>query len=87
MRIKRITYYEANAAKVVFAFIQLGILAKYVYADEIRYSRTGRLSPKVPQFLSLFIGQLVCYWSQRLAKLPTLVTCFTLCNMLYGSER
>jgi hypothetical protein len=37
-------FYGANATKVVFALIQLGILANNLCADEIRYSRTGKLS-------------------------------------------
>jgi hypothetical protein len=34
----------ANAIKVVFALVQLVILANSLYADEIRYGRTGKPS-------------------------------------------
>ncbi len=43
---KSVILRRKNATKVVFALIQLGILANNLEDDEIRYCRTGTLSTK-----------------------------------------
>jgi len=60
----------ANAIKVVFALVQLGILANSLYADEIRYGRTGKPSSDKNMFF------IPCVSDFRLTELDQKMSCY-----------